>query len=183
MASAAAAAAPRTRWVAAAGTARRHRRGAAAAWLVLATGHLCAGGGERVPWGAERFRALPVGAARGAVPAEPVQRVAGVSELPLAVGPRDLPDQGLGGAAGDREVGDAGGGRRPGRRARPRTCGHGALVGLEGVQGEAPPIGEDGAERGMPQRERRRAGGGRAGGWAGRGRTVRPPAAAAGRGA
>src|SRR5438094_4407805 len=123
MASAAAAAAPRTRWVVvAAGAARRHRRWAAAARLVLATGDLCAGGGEHVPWGAERFRALPVGAARGAVPAEPVQRVPGVGELPLAVCPRGLPDQGLGGAAGDREVGGAGGGRRPSRRARPRTC-------------------------------------------------------------
>src|SRR5215471_1311605 len=105
MASAAAAAAPRTRWVAAAGAARRHRRWAAAARLVLATGHLCSGDSERVPLGAERFGALPVGAARGAVPAVQVQRVPGVGELPLAIGPRDLPNQGLGGAAGDRDMG------------------------------------------------------------------------------
>src|SRR6266702_6196209 len=184
MPSAAAAAAPRMRWMTPAGKARRRRGWAAAAVLLLATGYLRAGGGEHVPAGAEGFQALPGGAARAAVTREAVHRVPSVGELAGAARPSCLADQGFGGAPGDRDVGASGGHRRPVRRARPGTGGHGVLVGFEGVQGEAPPVGEDGAERRVPQREGSTFGGGCRGGWrAGRRRSVRPPAAAAGRAA
>src|SRR6516162_5246791 len=115
MARHAAAATPRIRWMTAAGNPRWRAPGI----VVLATGDLLAGGGEHVAAGPECFGALAVG------------------ELMPPAGPGGLPGQRPGGAAGDREAGAAGGHRRPGRRACPGAGGRGAMVGLEGVHGEA----------------------------------------------
>src|SRR5262249_56745581 len=105
--------------------------------VVLATGDLLTGGGEHVPAGPERFGALAVGDAGAGVTGEGVQRVPGVGELMQTAGPGGIPGQRPGGAAGDRNAGAAGSHRRPGRRACPGAGGRGAMVGLEGVHGEA----------------------------------------------
>src|SRR4051794_23284175 len=86
-------------------------------------GHLVAGGGDRVPAGAERVHALAARVAGALVAGEGVDRVAVVGHLRLAVGARCRSHDRGGRAAADRRL-----------AARPRRgagigacCGAGAL--------------------------------------------------------
>src|SRR5690349_10161979 len=105
-----------------------------------------AGGPNRVPPGAEGAHALPVGVARLAVFAEPVERVAVVGHLRASVAALARPEQRLPDRPRRRGLAARQQGR-PLRRARPRARASRRLVLLEEIQRPAAAVDEERPER------------------------------------
>src|SRR3954471_5719104 len=154
MPSATAVATPSRRVVTEGGNPWRPRPMAGAPRTSRATARVLAGCGERVPAGAEGGRAVAVGASGRTVPLEEVQRAAGIGELGCAVGSGGPADEGLRHPAADLGVGTRGGVRRPRCGAGAGAVRRGSLVGVEGIEGEASTVGQDGAQRSLPNGQR-----------------------------
>src|SRR4051812_18050542 len=118
----------------------------AAAGPSLALVDLAAGGGERVPLGAEVLQALAGGVAGLLVAGVEVERVAVVGHLALAARGGDGGE--LAGERSARRGDGAGGQRRPGAQAGARAVALVRRIGLEEVEGAAVAVHEDLAERG-----------------------------------